>query len=213
MEEKELIKRLVDIRTIPLEQLSRYLLAQDNLYRKIPLEQQEELIQEALQCGKAAAELPQSLSKYVETQGIQIERFQEEAKSNQFNFVLAEFQLPNQIRLNQRLIQQGEALIERYPELSFFTDTASLTEILIAHEVFHYLEHQQGFFTLQRQLEYKTGPFKRQARLYSLSEIAAGSFVQSLLQLDFHPLLLNPLVIYPVDPEFSQKITQDFLIL
>ncbi len=211
MEEKNFVAALLKDKQLSTAQLSQYLLAQDHLYRKISLEQQADLIAKAIQCGQAAAaDFSQRLPEYLQDQGIIVEPFSEETKKNQFNFVLAEFQLPNKIRLNERLINEGAALIARQSMLSFFTAAAPLTDILLAHEIFHYIEHQQQLFTLQRQLNYKTGPFKRQARVYALSEIAAGSFVKSLLQLDFHPLLLNPLLIYSVDPEFSYTLLTDF---
>lgn len=207
MEEKEWLAVLCQAKESSDWKMNQFLLAQDNLYRKIPTEQQERLIKQAIQCGReAAAAFSQPLLVYVEAQQIKVELFRESTKANQFNFVLAEFQLPQQVRLNQFFIEQGESLIKQYPELSFFTETASFQEILLAHELFHYIEHQQSLFTMQRQLQYQTGPFKRHARIYALSEIAASAFVQTLLSLSFHPLWLNPLLLYPVDPTFSQKL-------
>lgn len=41
---------------------------------------------------------------------IQVEYFTEDLKAENFRFVLAEFQLPNRIRINQSLLKEAEVL-------------------------------------------------------------------------------------------------------
>lgn len=188
-----------------------YLLLQDHLYNKIPDNQRFDLIRQAVECGKKAAEniKTTSLWEYCRQEGITIDFFQEEIKVENFRFVLAEFQLPNHIRINQSLLQIAKPLLLTQD----FLKNQQVSEILLAHELYHYLENQQQLFTVQKQLSYRTGPFKRRARLYSLSEIAAMNFAREYFGLSFSPVILNIFLIYPIAPEHAEYLVRQLLVI
>lgn len=188
----------------PRKVFGEYLLQQDHLYQKIPLEQRSELISQAEACGEIIAEKlrGKKLTEWLSEYQIQLETF-EDTNQVSFNHVLAEFQQPNTIRVNQTLIDVGNIFFQQEPNLAFMTEKASLTEILQAHEFFHFLEGQDQLFTKEKHLSYKTGPFKRQARIHALSEIAANRFAEVFFQLDYPVLLLNPVLLYPIDEAYS----------
>ncbi|MBM7712550.1 hypothetical protein [Enterococcus xiangfangensis] len=189
----------------------KYLLSQDHLYKKIPENQRSELIQQAVECGESAAEnlVADDLRNYCRQEKIEIEFFQEELKAENFRFVLAEFQLPKLIRINQSLLAAAEPFLLAQ---DFFKDQRA-ADILLAHELYHYLENQQQLFTIKKQLMYQTGPFKRQARLHALSEIAAMSFAQAYLELPFSPVILNIALLYPIAPEYSEQLAKQLLVI
>lgn len=187
------------------EKYAEYLLSQDHLSKKIPDDQRSELIHQAIECGKNAARnfSATDLWEYCRQEEIEIDYFSEELKAENFRFVLAEFQLPNRIRINQSLLNEADE----------FLKDQRVDEILLAHELYHYLENQQKLFTIQKQLTYQIGPFKKQARLHSLSEIAATSFVQELLDLSFSPILLNVVLLFPVAPDYSRELAKQLLVI
>lgn len=193
------------------QQIGQFLFSQDHLYKKISEQQRSPMIQQAIECGKTAASniLSIDLWEYCRQEKIEIEFFQETLKAENFRFVLAEFQLPNRIRINQSLLKAAAPFLAEQDLLN----GQQVAEILLAHELYHYLENQQQLFTLQRQLNYQTGPFKRSARLHSLSEIAAMTFAQELLGLAFSPVLLNVFLLYPVAPEQAQRMAKQLLLI
>ena len=193
------------------EKYAEYLLSQDHLFKKIPDDQRSELTHQAIECGKNAARnfSATDLWEYCRQEAIEINYFTEELKAENFRFVLAEFQLPNRIRINQSLLDEADEFLK---EQEFLKDQR-VDEILLAHELYHYLENQQNLFTIQKQLTYQIGPFKKQARLHSLSEIAATSFVQELLELRFSPILLNVVLLFPVAPDYSQELAKQLLVI
>lgn len=203
----------MDFDTLAQEDINygKYLLSQDHLYKKIPENQRSKLIQQAVECGKTAAEnlAADDLWDYCHQEKIEIEFFQEELKAENFRFVLAEFQLPNRIRLNQSLLTAAEPFLLAQ---DFFKDQQA-ADILLAHELYHYLENQQQLFTIKKQLTYQTGPFKRQARLHALSEIAAMSFAQAHLDLSFSPVILNLALLYPIAPDYSEQLAKRLLVI
>ncbi|MGL9746964.1 hypothetical protein [Enterococcus sp. DIV0170] len=193
------------------EKYAEYLLSQDHLYKKIPETQRWDLLNKAIACGRETASefTSTDLWAFCQQESIEIEYFEEEIKAENFRFVLAEFQLPNRIRINQSLLREAETFLA---EQEFLKDRR-VEEILLAHELYHYLENQQESYTTQKQLTYQTGPFKRQARVHSLSEIAATSFAKELLDLNFSPILLNALLLYPVAPDYSQELAKQLLMI
>lgn len=195
------------------EQIGHFLLSQDHLYKKIPEVKRSEMLHQAIDCGKRTAQdfAEEDLWKYCQKNTIQVEYFTEDLKAENFRFVLAEFQLPNRIRINQSLLKEAEVLFLAQQE--FLQGQKKVKEILLAHELYHYLENQQESYTTQKQLTYQTGPFKRQARVHSLSEIAATSFAKELLDLNFSPFLLNVLLLYPVAPDYSQELAKQLLMI
>lgn len=63
-------------------------------------------------------------------------------------------------------------------------------KILIAHELFHYLEQEKlgpmpEKFALKR---WKVGPFEHKTKIKSLSEVGAHAFAQALLDVSYSPL-------------------------
>ncbi|MGG5369871.1 hypothetical protein [Enterococcus sp. AZ196] len=193
------------------EKYAAYLLSQDLLYKKIPENQHSKLLNQSIACGKAAARdlTVADLREYCQQQAIEIDYFSENLKAENFRFVLAEFQLPNRIRINQSLLEAAEPFLA---ELDFLKDQR-VDEILLAHELYHYIENQQQLFTTQKQLSYRAGPFKKSARVHSLSEIAAMSFAKELLGLNFSPILLNIVLLFPVAPDYSQELAKRLLLI
>lgn len=192
-------------------QIGQFLLMQDHLYKKIPENERLKLIQQAIECGRrAAGMIPASdLQDYCWQEKIEVEFFEEALKSDNFRYVLAEFQLPKHIRINQNLVDQSASFVAEQK----FLQGQQVTEILLAHELYHYLENKHQLFTIQKQLNYQTGPFKRSARLHGLSEIAAMTFAQESLGLTFSPVLLNVLLLHPIAPDYSYAMAKQLLAI
>ncbi|WP_146621973.1 hypothetical protein [Enterococcus florum] len=214
MAAESVIQQILGLKGKDPQFFGRYLLKQDFLEHKIPANERAGLIKKALDCGRAAAQTfqvdYQSIPQYLEEQQIAIHYFEEVSAVTKKDYTLARITLPDQVFLNRSLIDAGEAWIKAETRLHFVTEQTSIETILIAHELYHSIETCKKLYTTQKHLTYRVGPFKKHARLHSLSEIAATAFVQELYGLVFSPLLLNPVLIYPVDPPFGTEILQQF---
>lgn len=79
----------------------------------------------------------------------------------------------------------------------------SLTNMAIAHELFHHLEEiTPTIFTRTFRITlWQLGPLKNTSGIPALSEIGAFSFAKSLCQLPFYPALINLILLYSQKPE------------
>ena len=213
MSTDKFVKQIIQLSQQPEALFAHYLLAQDNLYRKIPEEQREALITKAIASGQAAAQQlqGQSLADFLAESGIEVTYVEETSNKTKVSYTLAEIRLPNRITLNRTLIDSGQQLIDHQAGLQSLVERASIADILTAHELFHYLENRDQLYTTEKHVQYKIGPFSKTARIHALSEIAATAFAKEFFGLSFSPLLFNPVLLYNFDGEFSEGFIEQLL--
>lgn len=213
MSTDKFVKQIIQLSQQPEALFAHYLLAQDNLYRKIPEEQRDALITKAIASGQAAAQQlqGQSLADFLAESGIEVTYVEETSNKTKVSYTLAEIRLPNRITLNRTLIDSGQQLIDHQAGLQSLVERASIAEVLTAHELFHYLENRDQLYTTEKHVHYKIGPFSKTARIHALSEIAATAFAKEFFGLSFSPLLFNPVLLYNFDREFSEGFIDQLL--
>jgi hypothetical protein len=93
------------------------------------------------------------------------------------------------------IIQMYEQLKKlKFSENEYPVSADSITDIHIAHELYHLIENISGEETgslLPRVTNIKIGKFKKESEVVSTSEIAAHVFCMEVLKLPFHPKLLD----------------------
>ena len=213
MSTDKFVKQIIQLSQQPEALFAHYLLAQDNLYRKIPEEQRDALITKAIASGQVAAQQlqGQSLADFLAESGIEVTYVEETSNKTKVSYTLAEIRLPNRITLNRTLIDSGQQLIDHQAGLQSLVERASIADILTAHELFHYLENRDQLYTTEKHVQYKIGPFSKTARIHALSEIAATAFAKEFFGLSFSPLLFNPVLLYNFDGEFSEGFIEQLL--
>lgn len=213
MSTDKFVKQIIQLSQQPEALFAHYLLAQDNLYRKIPEEQRDALITKAIASGQAAVHQlqGQSLADFLAESGIEVTYVEETSNKTKVSYTLAEIRLPNRITLNRTLIDSGQQLIDHQAGLQSLVERASIADILTAHELFHYLENRDQLYTTEKHVQYKIGPFSKTARIHALSEIAATAFAKEFFGLSFSPLLFNPVLLYNFDGEFSEGFIEQLL--
>lgn len=182
------------------------LFKQDPLHAKVDPAQAESFIETAESIGKQEArwyrEHPQELQGIIDS--LKINELPE-AQAQQERYTFAVYKKTDHIMIDRNFLAQAQHFIEAQ-QLSRLLPATTLTELVFMHEVFHVLEYRKNLWTIQRQLHYQIGFLKKQARLYSLSEIAAASFVQTFYQLENSPTLLASCIIYCKNPELAQAL-------
>ncbi|EOH87977.1 hypothetical protein [Enterococcus pallens] len=213
MNTERFVSQMIQLSQQKEELFAHYLLAQDNLYRKIPEEQRNSLITKAMASGEAAAQQlqGQALADFLVESGIGVTYVEETSSKTKVSYTLAEIRLPDRITLNRTLIDSGQQLIDQQTGLQFLIERASISDVLTAHELFHYLENRDQLYTTEKHVQYKIGPFSKTARIHALSEIAATAFAKAFFGLSFSPLLFNPVLLYNFDGEFSEGFIEQLL--
>ena len=169
------------------------LFKQDPLHAKVDPAQAESFIETAKSIGKQEV-----------IDSLKINELPE-AQAQQERYTFAVYKKTDHIMIDRNFLAQAQHFIEAQ-QLSRLLPATTLTELVFMHEVFHVLEYRKNLWTIQRQLHYQIGFLKKQARLYSLSEIAAASFVKTFYQLENSPTLLASCIIYCKNPELAQAL-------
>ena len=105
------------------------------------------------------------------------------------------------ITVHSNILQTVSALLPTDPDGPF--NEVSLTNMAIAHELFHHLEEiTPTIFTRTFRITlWQLGPLKNTSGIPALSEIGAFAFAKSLCRLPFYPALINLILLYSQKPE------------
>lgn len=120
----------------------------------------------------------------------------------------AEFEQPNKIRVFLDAFDKAEELIRECGEDKFFAKI-SLEDVLIAHELYHFVEMINGdeIFTQNKQIElWGVGKLKYRSKLVSLPEITAMSFAKELTGLPFSAYFFDVFLTYSYNKELGTVI-------
>lgn len=182
-----------------------YLFEQDLLVNRISPQKKSEFMLKAIQCGKNLASdvirhygnidvinLTNKLCKinHIDKQNIQGQIF------------LASFSEPNHITIYDEPVMKLSSL-----DISGI-NYHQINQIIIAHELFHYLEAQNcELYTHKAQIElWHLFGYHHYSTVRAVSEIAAMLFSWKLNKIEFSPLILNLLVLYCYNPEAAKNV-------
>jgi len=125
--------------------------------------------------------------------------------------LFAEFEEPSTIRIHQSVLSKAAAVISENQLENFFLNI-DIEEILVAHELFHYVEmtNKNSIFSLNHRISlWRVGPYCHTSRLAVLSEITAMAFAKKLLGLSFSPYLFDVFFTYLYNPDTATKLFQE----
>lgn len=197
-------------RQLSEEQLQFAQLREDRLFDKIPKQDYALILDNTTEYAKKQAK--ELLEKYplssIEeiVQSLSLKLSYEELPLAKEFMSVGYFELPNKIVVNEAL-KENDAFFKKMnlDELTF--DSAS--KIIIAHELFHYLQTEDTncFINSYEVVLWKLGKYKHRSKVSSLAEIGAMVFAKELLNLEFYPAFFELLLTYPYFPkEIGQKL-------
>lgn len=115
----------------------------------------------------------------------------------------AEFREPGEVVIYEECIKQAEQTLldEELGSLSEagFLREKQIGEVLLSHEIFHYLEYQEGDAAFTRTFRHKRKGAVRWlpgAKVMCLSEIAAMAFVKTFQGLPFSPYVYDVYLVW-----------------
>lgn len=192
------------------EKLNRLLKVGDNVFgryqflfstinNKLTEEKREEYIIKSLECGKNTA-----IEYKDETAEDLLKKFNINIlidDENDGGNLLGYFKYPNKIvihnlnifRIHKKLAKNGITL-----------SCDKIKEVVIAHELFHYLENAkpEKFFTQTEKITtFKFLKHEFKSKIIALSEIAAMAFAKEFANLSFSPYVLDYVLLSCIDKE------------
>lgn len=189
-----------------------YAFSREALRGRFPFLERIRLSREAAECGRREAERIKeerrglSLEAYARGLGLDIQKI---PKANDGGFVIfAQFKPPGKITIFTDCLKKAKRLIEKYGKIPF-ADVKEIEDLLLAHELFHYVEEQRKkeVFTQVYQLPLWTlGPIHHSSQVGCLSEIAGMAFAAALCGVEYSPYLLDVFLVYGYHPQAASNL-------
>jgi hypothetical protein len=202
------------IKSIPEERLAREKIKSDLLGSKIPPNEQEEVFLKSQKEGIEEARLllshlseSFSIHKIIEEQNIDVS-YRSLGKEESFTSI-GYFETPNQIILNKDVF---DTEISSGAIQMLNIDRSMLKELIIAHEYFHFIqESKQELFVNQYKIKlWGIGFLQKYSTVHVLSEVAAAYFVKELYGLEWNPLILDWILLYPHFPKQVEESVKEY---
>lgn len=191
------INRIGKLATVDVMSLAE--LKEDNYFNKIDDNKIKYYIEESIKIGEEIAENildfynGKNIKEIYKDKDIEIEITKEEYK-NEIKKLRAKYDEDDeQMLLYHWSIKDME---EKFKKLNMdkLFNYESIIDIQLTHELFHYLEIKEIGATYEKLEEisvFKIGPFKRSYPIKKTSDIAAHIFCKKILNLSFHPKIMD----------------------
>ena len=120
---------------------------------------------------------------------------------------------PNKVTIFKDSVDKAIDLIDK-ENLQELFNNVNIEEILLAHEIFHYIEehNRDDMFTQTEKIRlWKLGPFKNDSNIVCLGEIAGMAFAKELLQLSYSPYILDSFLVYLYYPKVAYELYKEIM--
>ncbi|SHD77664.1 conserved protein of unknown function [[Clostridium] ultunense Esp] len=176
-------------------------LMEDHSFKKIPKDKIDYFIDESIKIGIETA--INSMDKYKSLEEIcEDKKIKVELDTTEYDFEMVKFRGKYKEEREKIIIYDGS--IKRmeiaYRELGIrFLNYNNIYRILLAHELFHYMESKEIGNTYEKLDEvnvFRLGPIKKSYPIIKTSDIGANIFAKKFLNLSFNPKVLNYLYLW-----------------
>ncbi len=124
--------------------------------------------------------------------------------------VFALFETPNTVYLRSELLKNAGEALEKQGIFDILGEF-DLREVILAHELFHFLEYRDADTIFTRTHREAVGRFRRKRELAALGEIAAMHFAAKLCGLPWSPFLLDCVMMSVTDVPSALAIAHRIL--
>lgn len=198
-------------------QWGKYAFHREPLEGKFTEEQKDAFTLRANACGKEWAKRiagkyeSRSPRKIAQKMGLKIRM--DNTSRGGANVLFAQFVQPDEITLFADCIDRGCALREESG--CALLERETLTDVLLAHELFHAVEERNAetIYTRTEKVELWRKPFSNRSSIACLSEIAAMAFAGRLLGLESSPYMLDVLLVYPYNKDMAWALYDEVCAL
>lgn len=218
-EQLDLIEMIHNLLQVDDESFGLYAFSRDILKERIPYHKKLEMIKKSMDCGKTYARLiikecgcsnANTIAEYL---NLKIISQNESITGNRILF--ANYTPPDNIEIMTEPVNQATELIMKKESILIeLFNKNSIMDIIMGHEIFHYLEdkYEQEIYTrTEKILLWNFLGFKNYSTIRTLSEIAAMAFTKELNGINFSPFILDVLLYYGYDYNSAGKIYHNIL--
>jgi len=129
--------------------------------------------------------------------------------------LFAEFEDPDRIFIYMDGVQRGRDLLADTC-VGTLLGNPKLTEVLLAHEIFHYVEQQNKneIWTKNYRMDMSIAKiFRQRVGVAVLSEIAAMGFAGYLTSLPYLPYVMDAFLVYGYSPQAASALYEEMMKL
>ncbi|WP_077609377.1 hypothetical protein [Clostridium sp. Marseille-P2415] len=222
MREEQMKDMLSELIQLPDEVFARFAFSYELLRNKISPVKQEELIYRASECGTACADeiihelgLNNGNAKLPEEIAKAFSLTVEYKKNGRFGerFTFAYFEPPKRITLFYEYLQNAEEYLKKL-ELPKALTGLHVSGVILAHEIFHFLEEEYAdeIFTRQYKIDlWAPRPFRNRSTVRCLGEIAAMAFAKRLTGMSCSPFIFDALIACSIEPGFGVQLYEEVM--
>lgn len=212
----EMIEKLLQIDD---EHWGLYAFSRDILKERIPEEKKIEMIRKAVDCGREYARriIKDFGSSEVHTiaEKLKLNIVFQNAMMTGKRILFACYTPPDKIEIMTEPVNKAVELVSKDESILIeYFQKDSIMNIILGHEIFHYIEDQfewEIYTRTEKILLWKFMGFKNNSTIRSLSEIGAMAFTKELNLLKYSPFILDILLYYSYDSSNAEKIFHDVL--
>lgn len=210
---------LEELIKIPDEKWGIYAFRREPLRGKFNDVEKAELIVKANQCGKEYAKKIREQFGQINTyeiasnMGIEVEYPQRPNGGG--HIIFAQFVEPNKVTVFKDSVDKAIELIQQENLHELFAGK-NIEEILLAHEIFHFVEenNENEIFSRTEKIRlWKLGPIKNDSNIVALGEIAGMAFSKELLQISYSPYILDVFLVYLYHKEAAYALYNEIMTI
>jgi hypothetical protein len=213
----DIIEMIKPLFCISEEEWGEYLFSREIAGSRINESLKKKLIQEAILCGKEYAQNIKirygNISVDLLADKLQVHvNFHHEELDNNF-YIFSQFAPPDHIGIFTAYIKSSESVLKKIKDQGLLQNF-NVQDILLAHELFHFLEEQDKisiFTRTERMTLWSLGPFKGTSPILCLGEIAAMAFTKEICSLSNAPNILDVVLTYGTEPSVAIRICEKML--
>lgn len=207
-----------DLCRIPDRDWGKYAFSREPLNGRFTDEQRLELTDRAIACGTESAR------KCMEQYGVRDSKEMAVRMGLKVDFphmpqstarvLFAEFHVPDTIHVYMDGVEKAETLLHEPGVSHALTNYLYIPKLLIAHELFHYVEeqHAREIWTRTYRVELWAPKFlHNRSRVGVLGEIAAMAFAKELNQLPYSPYVMDAFLVYGYSPEAASALYEEMM--
>ena len=190
---RPLERMLRDLTAIPLEDQYAYAFSREPLNGKFNDEQRKKWTAQAMGLEVLYPSFPENADRVL----------------------FAEFREPGNINIYMDAVKKAEKFLKRPEIKTVLTDRLDVAGLLLAHELFHFVEekYKKEIFTKQEKIRlWSLGPLHNDSSIIALSEIAAMAFAQTVTGISWSPYVMDVFLVYGYSPEEASGLYEEMMM-
>ena len=119
------------------------------------------------------------------------------------------------INIYMDAVKKAEKFLKRPEIKTVLTDRLDVAGLLLAHELFHFVEekYKKEIFTKQEKIRlWSLGPLHNDSSIIALSEIAAMAFAQTVTGISWSPYVMDVFLVYGYSPEEASGLYEEMMM-